>query len=316
MLERRRRRNPKKNSEKKSHSDRKRAPKLDKKTVIDTLYNATRPMIIVEGTEDSIIYKWIERSARSEANMGINPQVEPAGNRSVLEAVCECYEANKGSFPKAVVFIADQDEDLFANTKSVSKGCKGIIWTAGYSIENDLYAGVNMEFYLEPKESKEFNETLNSIIFWFTGRIQQRQELRKGKTREDLPKIKIDLDDLVPPGNTSVCSAYRLEAPFDIKKELLEDIKKNYKLKIRGKFLFDLLARFLSSNDRRPWHCRLGLFETACKLPKVHKYRDRLIRKIQEKLKGEIENHAQALKRYKSEEKRTTSSSRSKRLSR
>ena len=248
----------------------------DKKVLIATLKHATQPMIVVEGPEDSTVYQWIERFADPEYSKE-SPKIQPAHGRKTLESIYKVYETDRESFPHAVVFIADSDEDLF--TTGQPKGYDGIIWTAGYSIENDLYAGVNLENYLDPEEAREFKKILNSIIEWFTIAIQLRKTDKK-------TKIKVDLDELVPLGTTCVKAGFR-HKELKPERELYKQIKKEYKLRIRGKLLFDLLTRFLSRNGRRPWHCRLGLFETACKIPQVHTYRDELIEAVQTKLNSE-----------------------------
>ena len=221
--------------------------------LIATLRRTTQPVIVVEGGEDSTIYQWIEGFAAPMSSVK-SPKVQPVKGRTKVEALYKDYVECTSEYQNAMVFIADRDEDVFDKVPSAPH--HDIIWTTGYSIENDLYAGINLENYLNPAENEEFQKILNSIIDWFTIAIQRRQKGEKGV------KISVDLDELVPAGHTRVIPRFRPPGITPIP-ALYHEIRTEYKLKIRGKLLFDLLARFLSRAGRKPWHCRLSLFETA-----------------------------------------------------
>ena len=72
------------------------------------------------------------------------------GGRSNLFAVYD-RKSEFGHLP--VAFIADQDKELFTQLPA---GYEEIIWTQGYSIENDLYAGAepSLENLMDPQDSR------------------------------------------------------------------------------------------------------------------------------------------------------------------
>ncbi len=96
---------------------------------------SNKPNIIVEGKNDEIIYgTLVERLGRFDVGFF------SAGSKDTLlhlyEELSE-YE-NAGDFRHVpVAFIADRDMWLF---RGIPACYDNIIWTEGYSIENDLYS--------------------------------------------------------------------------------------------------------------------------------------------------------------------------------
>jgi hypothetical protein len=48
-----------------------------------------------------------------------------------------------------------------------------IVWTTGYSIENDLYAGANIERLLNSREKNGYNELVKNVTKWFAFEVEQ-----------------------------------------------------------------------------------------------------------------------------------------------
>ena len=69
-----------------------------------------------------------------------------------------------------VAFVADKDMWLFSGIPS---NYDGVIWTDGYSIENDLYAGTELENLLDAEEALEHQQTLNAIVEWFAFEVEE-----------------------------------------------------------------------------------------------------------------------------------------------
>ena len=63
-----------------------------------------------------------------------------------------------------------------------------------------------------------------------------------------------------------------------------QQIKEAYQLRLRGKFLFQMLHRFLAGDSRNPSYNLFSLYEMAFKLPNPHPWRDRLIEEIEQTL--------------------------------
>ncbi len=52
-----------------------------------------------------------------------------------------------------------------------------IVWTKGYSIENNIYAGSALEELLDKDERNDFKKVLDSVIEWFAFEVEQYREL-------------------------------------------------------------------------------------------------------------------------------------------
>ena len=94
---------------------------------VAALHRTYLPTVIVEGKDDMQIYQWTER------RVGIqNANVLPVGGKETLLAV---YERRNEYAHLPVAFVADKDLWLFSG---IPPDYPDIIWTEGYSIENDL----------------------------------------------------------------------------------------------------------------------------------------------------------------------------------
>ncbi len=87
--------------------------------------------------------------------------LRPAGGRDKL---LQIYKRRSEFSQVLVAFIADQDMWLFSG---IEPGYKDVIWTSGYSIENDLYSDANLESLLDENETAEHQLILDSISTWF-----------------------------------------------------------------------------------------------------------------------------------------------------
>ena len=87
-----------------------------------------------------------------------------------------------------VAFVADRDMWLFSGIPS---NYDGVIWTDGYSIENDLYAGTELENLLDAEEALEHQQLLDAIVEWFAFEVEEYLEGRpfevKNHCNEDCP---------------------------------------------------------------------------------------------------------------------------------
>ncbi len=132
-------------------------PDPNVENLVDALRLSNKPNIIVEGRDDEIIYgTLVERLGRFDVGFF------SAGSKDTLlhlyEELSDCE--NSGDFRHApVAFIADQDMWLF---RGIPNQYDDIIWTEGYSIENDLYAHVKLRDRVGNKV--EYDQTIGAII--------------------------------------------------------------------------------------------------------------------------------------------------------
>ena len=232
--------------------------------LVETLIRSQTPKIVVEGDDDIVIYRELVR------RIGIiDIGLHAAGGREKLLRV---YERRNEFAHVPVAFIADKDMWLFSETPN---RYKGIIWTKGYSIENDLYAGAELERLMDASERLEHQKVLDAIVEWFAFEIE---EFLAGRA----PKVDIHCNRIVPQKQTQIDDEFRksrgLRKPNP---ELHRQIREAYQLQLRGKLLFQLLVRFLSESNRATKHNLRGLHEIALKIPDFHPLMDRLMQEIE-----------------------------------
>lgn len=237
--------------------------------LVSTLRRSRLPTIIVEGEEDMQIFRWVEDMLEvPEADiLGV-------GGRRNLLAV---YDRRNEFDHLPVAFIADRDKELFTQLPT---GYEDVIWTKGYSIENDLYAGAepSLESLMNPHEANEHGKVLGAIIEWFAFEVEEFLEGRS-------PEFDHHCDEVVHRGQTKMDNGFRQRRGFHPPNSALQrQIREAYQLQLRGKQLFQVLVRFLSASNRSPKYSYHGLYEIAFKMTAVHPLMNRLIQKVEQKI--------------------------------
>jgi hypothetical protein len=230
--------------------------------IVATLVRSNLPTIIVEGKNDMSIYRWIEN------RIGYSGNVLPCGGRSQL---LQIFDRRNEFHHLHIAFIADKDMWLFT---VIPEEYLEIIWTEGYSIENDLYAGANLESLMDPDEKVDFNLVLDCIIEWFAFEVEQYRNGQNAETNKHP-------NEIVPLGECSISVRFITDRGFcSPAQETILEIRENYQLKVRGKILFDLLARYLSASNRQIKHSNKALYEISFKNTPDHIHMNRLTQAI------------------------------------
>ena len=240
---------------------------------VDELVAALRqsrlPTVIVEGKDDMHIYRWVEGRIGSQ-----NANVLPAGGRNNLLSV---YQRRNEYAHLPVAFVADRDLWLFSGIPPIYQD---VIWTQGYSIENDLYAGADLESLLEAEEAREHQQVLDSIIEWFAFEVEEYLGDREAQVDKHC-------NEIVPIGETEMDHSFRNSRGFHPPDQALhQQIRAAYRLQLRGKSLFQVLVRFLSAPDRNVKHSTFGLYEIAFKMTPSHELMNQLIVEIERTIAG------------------------------
>ena len=244
--------------------------------LVSILRHSQKANIIVEGNSDIIIYReLIDRFGTNEVD------IHQAGGKTPLLQVYEkLLEAEeKGDFSHIpVVFIADQDMWLFSGIEPVYDD---IIWTNGYSIENDLYSDANLERLLDKNDLVEHQQILDSISTWFAFAVE-------AYLAGNSPNLDLHCDEIVPPGkielDTDFCVRQGLRTPNPNR---VQQIRSAYQLLLRGKQLFQLLVRFLSKPAHGFERASLNdyaLYSIALRMPEAHTLLDRLMEEVRRKI--------------------------------
>ena len=236
----------------------------DEKVLVGMLHNSHLPTVLVEGKDDHQIYQWVERCAGIQ-----KANVLSVGGRETLLAV---YRQRNEFAHLPVAFVADRDLWLFSG---IPPGYPDIIWTEGYSIENDLYADANLENLLDIDEVDEHQGVRDIIIEWFAFEVEEHLAGRE-------PRVDTHCNEIVPLGQTAMNQGFHTRRGFrSPNEELHQQIKGAYQLQLRGKSLFQVLIRFLNAPGRGTPYSILTLHENAFKLTPSHELMNRLIGEIE-----------------------------------
>lgn len=237
----------------------------DEKVLVGMLRNSRLPTVIVEGKEDHQIYQWVERCrGLQKAN------VLSVGGRKTLLAV---YKRRHDFAHLPVAFVADKDLWLFSG---IPPDYPDVIWTEGYSIENDLYADADLENLLDTDEVDEHQQVRDIIIEWFAFEVEEHLAGREAR-------VATHCNQIVPLGRTEMDQGFRQSRGFRSPNQALhQQIKDEYQLQLRGKTLFQVLVRFLSASNRASKHSIFGLYEIAVKMTSPQPLIDRLIGEIEQ----------------------------------
>ena len=237
--------------------------------LVGVLHRSRTPKIVVEGKMDIVIYR------RLLERVGIQQIIlHAADNRDKLLQV---YERRREFDHIPVVFIADRDMWLFSG---IPDGYADIIWTQGYSIENDLYVSAELESFLETHQTEAHRQILDAVCRWFAFEVEA---FLKGNAAY----VARGLDEIVPRRKTELDDEFLKRRGFQRPREVIyRQVRDGYELQLRGKLLFQVLVRFLNAPDHelRMRITHQGLFAIALDRPVSNQLLDRLVQKVQENL--------------------------------
>lgn len=233
--------------------------------IVTLLKGTNIPTVLVEGRDDINVFRFIEkRVAYSVKEINFIP----CGGKDILFNVYR----RKNEFPsKKIAFLADRDMNLF---KDRTTHLEEIIWTKGYCIENDIFAGSNLLNFFSPKERSEFEATVKEICRWFAFEVEKYFRSEEFIVRYSIYEICRDHP-------SKLCSKFLVGIGFkEPDEELLNDIIINYKLKLRGKQIFQVLVRILATKDGYSSFSKDNLIEIALRFNQKNVYMNNLIKKI------------------------------------
>lgn len=213
--------------------------------IIATINHSSLPTAVVEGDDDVIVFRQLER-AHSEFGLSILP----VGGRA---AVLGAYARRSELLPKKkVAFIADQDLWILSGIPEEYQ-TDNLLFTAGYSIENDVLQDGKLENMMSDAERAEFTIELMIVIDCFALAASRCLAGEAGDLSLH-PNAMLDDNDkrkqvlTLRPGETY---------PDELRSRICSD----YRNVLRGKSLFGLLMRRLSYPGRAVRHNQQALME-------------------------------------------------------
>ena len=266
-------------------------PVLAVDELVATLRHSQKANIVVEGDDDIIIYRrLVDRFKANEVDIH-----QAGGKDPLLRVYEELSDAEeKGDFSHApVAFIADRDMWLF---RGIPVCYDNIVWTEGYSIENDLYSYAKLTDRIGNKA--EYDQTLDAISMWFAYKVEEYLEKNPPEKTfesirdEEQVDVAYHLNRVVPSEKTTLAPDLEF-LPSD--HERVREVRRAYHLQLRGKLLFELLVRFLN----KPKHgfpdatvSYYGLYNDAITVPESDQLFSRLKNEVREKLHEQNEKIA------------------------
>lgn len=241
---------------------------LSEDEIIDLLRETSLPTILVEGKDELSVYtRYLESKIDIE-----DVDVLPCQGRVTLLNIFERREEFKH---KKVVFVADKDMWFFDGIPQEKGYEKYIVFTDGYSLENDLYIESQFSQLLDKKETTDFYKLIKELSIWFAFEVNRFRQTGSSQCDFDVHKI-------CP--NNVIDSEFKQKINFvDPPKELIEMIYSDYTRALRGKNLFQALIRFLSTKK----HSNLGrenLLELGARFrnPRIELLVNKIVEKFQE----------------------------------
>jgi len=215
--------------------------------IVSYLKRTTLPTILVEGNDDALVYRWLESKIEVD-----DVDILKCSGRSTLLSVFK----RRNEFASAkVVFVADRDMWYF--TGIPDEYIEDIVFTKGYSLENDLYVRDIFEGLLDEEEKASFNTLTKNLCKWFAFEVQKYRST--GEVNCD-----VHVNQICP--KLEICDHFKNRigyiAPTE---EQVDEIFQYYWFALRGKSLFQALLRFLSSKSRVSKYSRTNLIELGAK---------------------------------------------------
>lgn len=209
---------------------------LTKDEIVASLKRTNVPTLLVEGKDDIHVYRHLI-DAIDEPLLSIIA----CGDRDVLFKVFKEVKELELS-GKKIVFIADKDNFIYMG---IPEEYKDIIFTDGYCMENDLYDQSEIkEKLMSSEEVDEYKDLINLISLWYAFEIEQLKNGLEAKTGTHI-------NNVIPINSKSLCTDYLSSINyFPAQPELVYEIKNEYSKKLRGKQIFQCLARVLTKKGR------------------------------------------------------------------
>jgi hypothetical protein len=200
--------------------------------LVATLKRSNLPTILVEGADDVMIYRQIERQFGAR-----KVNILPCGGRNTLLKVFE----RSSEFPHLKVhFMADKDMWVF---ESVPEKYATISFTNGYSIENDLYADgfKRLDELLDADELVHKAALLENVAEWFASEVEKY--LNDGKEMK-LSEVTLLSPKVMEKSENHFTVTFLAERgvvkPTPQMVQLVH--AENYK-RLRGKYLFEIYTK-------------------------------------------------------------------------
>ncbi len=235
--------------------------------IIAYLGKTSLPTLLVEGEGDAAIYRWLEDRLGS-----FSGSVLFCSGRNSLISIYR----KRATFPHGkLVWLADLDMWRFS---APPPDLGGIVFTAGYSIENDLYAGSRIEDLLGADERVRHQQLLTIVCRWFSFEVQEFLAGREAQVAHHIGKV-VDLT------NMEIRPLFARERGYsEPDSSFVQSILDEYALSLRGKTLVQALVALLSDKQRASKFSHANIIEMCLKLHPDNRYMERILSEARQRL--------------------------------
>jgi hypothetical protein len=215
---------------------------------IATLKRSSWPTAIIEGKDDTIIFRRLEDLFVDEMI-----SVLPVGGRDKVLAIFE----RRAEIDRTgdIAFVTDQDSWCVSGVP-VAYQSDCLLLTNGYSIENDVICDGDLLGLMTAAERSDFERELQVFLRWYALAFSR---FMKG----DGEVIKTHPNEVLGAAGAKV----ELSAGEVYPDDLLQLLREQPIQLVRGKSLFGLLMRRLSYGGRTVRHNHKALMETVAAKP-------------------------------------------------
>lgn len=194
---------------------------------IALLQRTSLPTVITEGSDDYRIMRKIEKRL---SDLGVD--FMPLGGKDM---VLEVWEGLPQSRSASVIAFVDLDAWIYTEIPPEYRG-ENLIYTCGYSIENDLFIDSDIRNLLEGHEEADFQSDLDAVC---ADHARQVNQLISGAPYSLSRHIHVVLGE----GDKTATLS-----PDELRTKTV--LKENFGQALRGKTLFELLVKQLSRHGR------------------------------------------------------------------
>lgn len=218
--------------------------------VLALLKNTSLPTVVVEGSDDMIVYRRFEDAL---AHIGIS--VLPVGGR---DKVLQVF-SRRNEIPSSVkaIFIADQDTWINTGIPTAYQDPL-LLFTDGYSIENDIYRDGELWNLLQGQERTMYEVEIENFVEWYALALDRH-------LRDSRHSIALHPNHVLDPVQRPVLLALQSAEtyPAALRLAILQD----HRRLLRGKSLLALLLKNTNRRGIGVRHSNSALFEAVSVRP-------------------------------------------------
>ncbi len=217
--------------------------------LIPMFNRSSLPIIAVEGETDENVIRMLEEK------VGIPGIIVPVGGRGNLFSLIRRLADIKNP---SVVFLADQDMYCIEGGHFTNDR---LVYTWGYSIENDIIAGSRINKLIWPNERSQFEMIKSLAIKYFAWEYEAAK--RQGRS----PVWKVALPTIIDPAKLRYLPTVKeSEAIAALETKLSRKMHRNYRKLVRGKQLLQIYMFILNRKGRKSRFTNGALLDSCISL--------------------------------------------------